>query len=110
MVGIPFFPGFVSKLNFAGAAAEAGSAKMIVILVALAISTILNCLYFFRALIALYTPARDNQLGENEEKDNTRPTFKYVMAMACFIAFNIFAGTFSDMIIRLINKGLSMFS
>ncbi len=110
MVGIPFFPGFVSKINFADAAAEAGSTKMIVILVALAISTVLNCLYFFRALIALYTPV-SNAAGElKEEVDNTRPTLKYIMAMAFFIAFNIFAGTFSDMIIKLINKGLTMFS
>ncbi len=110
MVGIPFFPGFVSKLNFADAAAGAGSTKMIIILVALAISTILNCLYFFRALIALYTPVKDVTGNLKEEVDNTKPTFKYIAAMACFIAFNIFAGTFSDLIIKLINKGLSMFS
>ncbi len=109
MVGIPFFPGFVSKLNFASAAVEAGSTKMIVILVALAISTILNCLYFFRALIALYTPVH-NSVGEvREEVDNTRPTVKYILAMASLIAVNLFAGTFSDLIIRYINKGLSMF-
>ena len=82
---------------------------MIVILVALAISTILNCLYFFRALIALYTPVH-NSVGEvREEVDNTRPTVKYILAMASLIAVNLFAGTFSDLIIRYINKGLSMF-
>ncbi|MCR5824749.1 MAG: sodium:proton antiporter [Lachnospiraceae bacterium] len=110
MVGIPFFPGFVSKLNFASAACEAGSVKMIVILVALAISTILNCLYFFRALIALYTPVRDMAGELREEVDNTRPTVKYIATMACFIAVNLFAGTFSDLIIKLITQGLKMFS
>ena len=110
MVGIPFFPGFVSKLNFASAAAEAGSTKMIVILVALAISTILNCLYFFRALIALYTPIKKGALQNVEIRETEKPAFKYVAAMACLIAINLFAGTFSDMIMSLISKGLSMFS
>lgn len=110
MVGIPFFPGFVSKMNFADAATDVGSAKMIVIFVALAISTVLNCIYFFRALIALYTPVSGAGGELEEEVDNTRPTFKYIMAMSFFIGFNIFAGTFSDTIIKLINKGLKMFS
>ena len=110
MVGIPFFPGFVSKINFANAAVETGSAKMIVILVALAVSTILNCIYFFRALIALYTPVSADNEVRVEEVDNTRPTVKYIIAMACFIGANLFVGTFSDIILRLIKSGLSMFS
>ncbi len=110
MVGIPFFPGFVSKINFADAATEAGGSKMIVILVALAVSTVLNCIYFFRALICLYTPVSDLGGRLTEEVDNTRPTAKYIGAMAFFIVANLFLGTFSDMIIKLITRGLSMFS
>ena len=58
MVGIPFFAGFSAKLNFALAAAEHGPGEMLGVLIALAISTILNAIYYIGAVIRIYTAGR----------------------------------------------------
>ncbi len=117
MVGIPLFPGFVSKINYAGAAVSAGGAKMVIILVTLAISTILNCVYFFRALIGIYTPTdryERNELELTAESEEGLRTYKatplYIIAVLGFIALNVVVGTQCDVILDLINKGINMFS
>ena len=51
MVGIPLFAGFTSKVYFAEAAITASTGKMAVAMIALAISTILNAVYFLRAVV-----------------------------------------------------------
>lgn len=65
MVGLPMFAGFVSKLYFASAAVGNTLPKMIVTLVALAVSTILNAMYFIRAVITIYTPTVPAQAEPN---------------------------------------------
>ncbi|MCQ2506108.1 MAG: sodium:proton antiporter [Lachnospiraceae bacterium] len=108
MVGIPFLPGFVSKLNFAAAAGDFGGTKMIIILVALAFSTILNCIYFFNALITLYTPVVMSE--EEKAKRSVKSGALYIVTVVCFILVNVFVGTFSAQILDLIESGLKMFS
>lgn len=55
MVGFPMLGGFISKILFAQAAV--GHAyKMLPTLIALAISTILNTVYFLKTVIRIYTP------------------------------------------------------
>ncbi|MCR5153802.1 MAG: sodium:proton antiporter [Lachnospiraceae bacterium] len=105
ITGIPIFSGFVSKINFATAATELGEIKMVATLVVLAISTLLNAIYFFRAIITIYTP-----VDENVEKDSFKPGFSYIVGMACFIVVGFFIGSaFSDTLKDLIYKGLNMF-
>ncbi|MGX8728917.1 MAG: complex I subunit 5 family protein [Lachnospiraceae bacterium] len=56
MVGIPIFAGFSSKLLFALAAVSAESfVKIILTMLALALSSVLNALYFLRTMIRIYT-------------------------------------------------------
>lgn len=117
MVGIPLFPGFVSKVNYAQAAVSAGGARMIIILVTLAISTILNCVYFFRALIALYTPTDRYEFDELEMQQDAEVSLRafkasplYIVAVGGFIILNVIIGTQCDGILDYINRGLSMFS
>lgn len=56
MVGIPVFSGFISKLLFAQAGVGVeNTAKMLPTLIALAISTVLNAVYFMKTVIRLYT-------------------------------------------------------
>lgn len=57
MVGIPMFAGFISKLMFAQAGVESNH-KMLLTLVALAISTVLNAVYFMKTVIRIYTPEK----------------------------------------------------
>lgn len=59
MVGVPLFAGFSSKVIFAIAAVRTGKPVLfIVILAALAVSTLLNTLYFLRTVITLYADGR----------------------------------------------------
>ena len=104
MVGVPLFAGFISKLYFATAAMETLSLKMIAAMIALAISTILNALYFIRAVISIYTPR-----NEKYEKLDIQKSITFPVAVICFIALNFLLGIGSDPLIRAIEKGLTMF-
>ena len=55
MVGVPLLAGFTSKLLFAEAALDDSMAYTAVTLIALAISTVLNVIYFLRTVITIYT-------------------------------------------------------
>ena len=76
-------------------------------MVALAVSTILNAVYFIRALITIYMP-KD---GEETKKGTAgcRPPVSMVAALLCFILLNIFLGTWSNSIERAIEAGLDTF-
>lgn len=110
MVGIPMFSGFISKLLFAQAAVESMH-KMLPTLIALAISTILNAMYFMRTVILLYTP--DRRSGA-EKKNQYCVSFKEqpskTVALVLFIILNLFLGLSSEPVIALFRSGLGMFS
>lgn len=105
MVGVPTFSGFISKLLFAQAAVQ-NHAKMLPALIVLAISTILNAIYFMKTVIRIYTPV------ENTEYESI--TFKnmklYVVILICFIVLNVLLGISSQPVVDLIEQGLSMFA
>lgn len=54
MIGFPLLSGFISKLLFSNASIGMGS-KTFVSLIALAVSTILNAIYFIRMIVCLYS-------------------------------------------------------
>ena len=104
MIGIPIFAGFASKLLFATAAVGSGSArKMILIMLVLAVSSLLNALYFIRTLIRIFS----------EGKDKARTTVKhgalYHISMSTLIVMNLALGLFSWVFTGLIGSGLGMF-
>ena len=59
LVGIPVLGGFISKLYLSNAALYRGGLHMWVLLAALAVSTLLNVLYFMKTVITLYRPPRE---------------------------------------------------
>lgn len=66
MVGIPLLAGFASKLLFASATLL-NSRKMLFTLLVLAISTVLNALYYIPAVIDIWTkPQNQEKMVENE--------------------------------------------
>lgn len=103
MVGIPLFAGFISKYNFATAAIHSPN-KMLATLIVLAISTILNCMYFLRAVIRIYTPNGPVKPAESK----TGPTF--AIAITAMVVINIALGTCSAPVMDMIARGLDMFS
>lgn len=103
MVGIPTFSGFVSKLLFSQAAIQADS-KMLITLIALAISTILNAIYFMKTIIRIYSPVENEKPISLKIKNPV-----YVISIVCFVILNIVLGMWSTTIVSLIESGLSMF-
>ncbi|MCI8639739.1 MAG: sodium:proton antiporter [Coprococcus sp.] len=107
MVGFPIFSGFISKLLFAQAAVG-HEIKMLPTLIALAISTVLNALYFMRTVIRIYTPER--RLGNEKQRAvPLREQPAKSTALICFIVLNIFLGLSSEPVIQMIRTGLGMF-
>lgn len=101
MVGIPIFSGFVSKLLFATASVQCGG-KMWITLLALAISTVLNALYFLRTVIQIYRP----DCWKYDTRKKETPLF--ALAIAVFVFLNVFLGLCSQPFTDMIALGLSM--
>ena len=110
MVGFPLFSGFISKILFAQAAVNQPG-KMLPTLIALALSTILNVIYFMRAVIVIYTPLRDipaeKRDGYRKIRMRTHPEITAVFA--CFVLLNLVLGLMSQPIVELCARGLDMF-
>ncbi|MBR5766746.1 MAG: sodium:proton antiporter [Lachnospiraceae bacterium] len=104
MVGIPLLAGFTSKVYFAEASVTAVHSKMWIAMITLAISTILNAVYFIRATISIYTPRNMNYL-----LPGYRPSRNTAVALVCFIALNFFLGILSYPIAYTIQTGLTVF-
>lgn len=110
MVGFPMLAGFISKLLFGQAAVES-TGKLLPTLIALAVSTILNAIYFMKTVIRIYTPEKKKVL--EEKKFRTIAMGEQPLksaALICFIALNVFLGICSEPVMYLIEKGLTMFS
>ena len=108
MVGIPMFSGFISKLLFAQAA-MGHAHKMLPTLIALAISTVLNAVYFMKTVIRLYTPVSKEMPIHGHRVIPLREQPVKAGALLCFIVLNFLLGLNSEPVIRLITAGLAMF-
>lgn len=118
MVGFPMLAGFISKLLFATSALQSPH-KMLLTLIALAVSTVLNAVYFLRLVITLYSRReRDDggltleMKGENGCKvvpEVRRSSGKLRTAVLCFILLNLVLGLKSQPVVQAITDGLAMF-
>lgn len=110
MVGFPMFSGFISKLLFAQAALG-NRHKIMITLIALAISVILNAVYFMKTVIRIYTPEKREVVIEKgfEEIHIWEQPAKSI-ALICFIVLNLLLGLSSEPVINLIEQGLQMFA
>ena len=106
MVGFPMLSGFISKVLFATSALESPH-KMMPTLLVLAISTILNAIYFLRLVITLYSRP---QLCGRQIYRTRRSSWNLRLAIWCFIALNLVLGLFSQPIVQAIGDGLAMFA
>lgn len=112
MVGFPMLSGFISKLLFATTALESPH-KMMPTIIGLAISTVLNAVYFLRLVITLYSKpswaAGKDQGGELHQGEGRRANRPLGAAICCFILLNLFLGLMSQPVVRAIADGLAMF-
>ncbi|MBQ5782404.1 MAG: sodium:proton antiporter, partial [Oscillospiraceae bacterium] len=101
MIGIPFFAGFASKYFLSMSAMDTG-AKMWIALFALAVSTVLNAVYYIRALIVIFTK-------KSEEKYTIhKNSVTYNIGMAVFIVANVLLGLYYKPVVDLIAKGIEL--
>lgn len=111
MVGIPLFSGFVSKLLFAEAAVLVPNWRLFPTLIVLAISTILNAIYFLKTVIRIYSPANPTMVAERGfPRLHLREQKLFAMTMVLFILVNLVLGCASQPVIRLIEQGLRHFA
>ena len=110
MVGMPIFAGFISKFLYAEAAVNAISWRMFPTLIVLAISTILNTIYFLKTVLRIYIPEKPEV---EQEKGFFCRTWKkqklYTVTILLFIGLNLVLGLNSEPIIQLIKMGLHNF-
>lgn len=106
MIGIPGLMGFISKLLFATSSMLVPS-KLVLTMAALAISTLLNTLYFFRTIIRIYTPAPASPYAQ--QRATLRGQKLFVMSATGFIVINLFFGLQSQPVVDVLSRGLSLF-
>lgn len=104
MVGVPLLAGFTSKLLFAEAALDDNMVYTTITLIALAVSTVLNVVYFLRTVITIYTP--DEHHWEVGEVHASRSNLTVSVIM---IALNVVLGVGAVPIVNLITRGIEMF-
>jgi len=107
MVGLPMFSGFISKYLFATAALAASPKKIFLTLTVLAISTILNAIYFIHTVVTIYTPMEEER--PDFERHHWHEKLWVTGSLIVFIGLNFVLGLFSQPVVDLITRGLRMF-
>ena len=128
MVGIPIFAGFSAKLFFAVAAVETENlAVLFPTMLALAVSSVLNALYFIRTVIRIYTEGRGGAdisapgiyAAEHNDADASDSAagvetlsgrLAYWVPALVLTGINLFLGLFSWVTVDCIRHGLAMFA
>ena len=100
MVGIPLFGGFAAKVNFAGASIF-GDEKLILTLGVLALSSILNALYYIPALIGIWSSRQADAV--HVHRDRTCE-----LAVILLIVGVLFLGVCFSPVMDLIVRGLEL--
>ena len=105
MIGIPIFAGFSSKLLFGIAAVSSASEPMMLLLMlALALSSVLNALYFLRTVIRIFRDDGSRKICPIGGR------WDYLMPMLVLIVINLLLGLASGVFVGWIETGLSMFA
>ena len=105
MIGLPLLGGFAVKFYLADAALS-GSWKMWVALAALAVSSVLNALYYLPAIIQIWSKA---QPGENlPQLPVKRPSLAFVVAVLVLGAGTVLLGVCCSGTGALLSLGLSL--
>ena len=112
MVGFPMLAGFISKVWFAEAGITSGG-KMLLTLITLAVSTLLNCVYFLRIVVVLYSENRrsvsDGKPYFDVDINQRAARIQYYTAVAGLTAVNFLLGLSSIHIMNVIRNGLDIF-
>lgn len=109
MVGLPTLAGFIVKLTVAQAGALAGS-KAIPTLVTLALSTVLNTIYFLRTVLRIYRPSDSYPIDPKASwLTPANGRISTTVCYATFIAANFAFGLCSQPVLALLEQGMTLF-
>jgi len=106
LVGIPFTGGFIAKLNLATAGMPMGGWMRALVLIALAISTLLNAVYYLHTVVSLYRRAP----AEIDYPPSHRVPWHAAAALVISMLLTVYLGLGSGPIMRVIEAGLKMFA
>lgn len=101
MVGVPLFAGFASKYFFA-VATTGNRTLMAIVLAALAISMILNAIYFIPTVIAIWTKP------EHPYENAPKTTLSFKVVCVAFVCLNFFLGICFSPVMDIIRQGLEL--
>ena len=105
MVGIPLTMGFITKIYFARAGITADGMTLAVLL-ALAVSTVLNVVYFLKTMIRIYTPQK---VGSQEHIVTGAPKGKMLAFSGLVLTvLNICLGLHCEPLVQLLRRGIEM--
>ena len=104
MCGVPLLSVFVTKVTMAETAIAVGGRHMVIGLVCLAVSTVLNVLYFMRSAVWLFTPEKERQYAPGPANRLTD------WSLAGFIVLNLAMGFFASGIWSLLTTGFASFA
>ena len=104
MIGLPLTMGFISKYLFALSAFRA-NVKMVPTLIILALSTVLNTLYFARTVLRIYGHPAEAPSGSMP----VRVQRSYAAAAILFALYNFAAGVAASPLIDILERGLAIF-
>ena len=102
MIGIPMFLGFNSKWNFAVAIIDSG---MYWVMAAVAISALLNAMYYMPVIIRAFFGEKAREASEKHESFE-RPV-KHLMPIMLLSLVVIVLGVYSALIVAIIESGVS---
>lgn len=108
MIGVPMFAGFASKLSLTMAAITVESPAAIAALAALAVSTVLNALYYVPMMIVILMPSEEFGGAGTETHGVPRPTAVYAAVMFVFLLLNFCLGLFYAPVVDVLQRGAEL--
>ena len=107
MVGLPTLAGFIVKLRIASAGVGAG-VKAVPVLAVLAVSTVLNTVYFLRTVMRIYTPTTAPADPDAPWLGPKSGRLSFGIAAVGFMALNFGFGLCSQPVLELLQRGVSL--
>ncbi|MBQ2948993.1 MAG: sodium:proton antiporter [Clostridia bacterium] len=107
LTGIPLLSVFMTKVTLVQAAIDVGGRHMGLVLGAVAISTLLNAVYFLGTAVNLFTPTKE---GDEVLPPTVRKNRYTVVGLIGLIALNLVMGVLSQPILTALAEGLTRFA
>jgi len=107
LVGVPLLSVFMTKITLVQAAIDVGGRHMGLVLIAVAISTLLNAVYFLGTAVNLFTPTKE---GDEVLRPTVRKNPFTSVGLIGLMALNLAMGLLSQPFLSALAEGLKNFA